>query len=344
MTAASDILNADMATIGRWLRAGFGWWLAELQAMVPARLRQPSASRRPQLRLDGAARLLGTPPPPGGRPAVLLPAAAALTRRVMLPDMPDDALWRTLAAETGRLLPLAPDAVLVARRIVARDRATGLVEVEVAALPVPLGSAVAAEIGRLGLVPARVGLAGNDGNEVPGFDFLPALRSRGLLPPGSRQPLLFWAITAFLFLLNIAVLVWRDEARVEAMQALVDEQRPAVALTQRLQRRITRFDALAAAASARRSREPLALLGRVATALPEGAFLLRFDLEGDALRLSGYKPPGANIVAALRADPGLAEVRALRSDGQAERPGAQPFDVSARVLPEAARVLPESTR
>ncbi len=336
MTAASDILNADMATIGRWLRGGFGWWLAELQALVPAGLRRPTASRRPRLQLDGAARLVGTAPTPGNRPAVLLPAATALTRRVMLPEMPNDALWRTLAAETGRLLPLAPEAVLVARRIVARDRAAGLIEVEVAALPVALGSAVAGECARLGLQPARVGLAGSDGEELPGFDFLPALRERGLLPPGSRQPLLFWAITAFLFLLNIAVLVWRDEARVEAMQALVDGQRPAVVLTQRLQRRIIRFDALAAAASARRSREPLALLGRVATALPEGAYLLRFDLEGDALRLSGYKPSGANIVAALRADPGLAEVRALRSDGQAERPGAQPFDVSARVLPGRA--------
>jgi hypothetical protein len=332
MTAASDILNADMTTIGRWLRGGLRWWLTELAALVPPALRRSATAQRPQLRLDPAGRLAGTAPGPRSRPAVLLPASAALTRRVILPDLPTEALWRTLDAETSRLLPLAPDAVLVARRAVARDRAAGTAEVEIAGLPLSLGSAVAAEIARLGVVPARVGLLGADGEEWPGLDFLPAMRARGLVAPGSRQPLLFWAVAAFLFLLNIAVLVWRDEARVEAIQALVDGQRPAVAATQRLQRRIARFDALAAAASARRSREPLALMGRVAAALPEGAYLLRFDVEGDTLRLSGYKPAGANIVAALRADPGLGEVRALRSDSQAERPGAQAFDISARVL------------
>ncbi|KPF78669.1 hypothetical protein IP88_03160, partial [alpha proteobacterium AAP81b] len=228
------------------------------------------------------------------------------------------------------LLPLAPGALLLARREVARDRAAGTIEVELAGLPRARGEAVAAELARLAIVPARVALAGADGEPV--HDFLPALRGAGLVAPASRAPAIAWAVVGFLFLLNLGVLVWRDEARVEAFDALVAAQRPAVGLTQRLQRRIARFDGLAAAASARRASEPLARLGAVGTALPPGAFLQRFELDGDTLRLAGYKPAGANLVAALRQNPRFADVRALRSDGVAELPGAQPFDISARVV------------
>ena len=329
MTTASEILNADMATLGRWLRGGLAWWLAELQALVPARLTRPGG-RRPVLRIGGDGQLVGVAPPAGSRPVLLIPADWVLERDAIVPDMPGEALRRTIAAEQARLLPLAPEALLAAMRPVGRDAAQGLVTVAVAGLPLARAEPLAAMVARLGIRPARIDVAAGDGGA--GYDFLPALRTSGLAPPVSRQPALAWTIVAFLVALTIAIAIWRDAAANDALQALVDAQQPAVGQLQRLQRRMVRLDAIAAGAAAARERQPLALLGRVADRLPPGAFLLRFEVDGDALRLSGYKPPGSNIVQALRADPGFADVRAVRGEAGADlATGMQSFDVSARV-------------
>ncbi|KPF78734.1 hypothetical protein IP88_03130, partial [alpha proteobacterium AAP81b] len=64
---ASDLLNADMATLARWGRQGLAWWTAELAALVPARWRAPAARARAVLHLDDRARLVGTAPPPRSR-------------------------------------------------------------------------------------------------------------------------------------------------------------------------------------------------------------------------------------------------------------------------------------
>lgn len=329
MTGAGDILNADMATVGRWLRDGVAWWLAELAALVPPAWRRGGGG--PPLRLGSDGSVVGSAPPAGSRPTVLVPAGLALLRPVLLPDLPADALWRTVEAEAPRLLPAGPGAMVLARRVVARDSSG--ITVELAALPLATGSAMADTLDRLGVRPARIGLVDGHDAMLPGFDFLPDLRRHGLVPPASRQPALWWTIVGFLVMLTVAVAVWRDAAANDALAALVAEQQPAVTQLQGLQRRISRLDAVAAGAARARDRQPLALIGRVAARLPEGSFLLRFEIDGDRLRLTGYKPPGGNLVQALRADPGLTEVRAVRSDSGADlADGLQPFDVSARVV------------
>lgn len=329
MTTATDILNADMATLGRWLRAGLAWWLAELQALVPAG-RNRGRGGRPVLRLASDGQVLGVAPPATSRPLLLMPADWVLEREAIVPDMPGEALRRTVHAEQARLLPLAPEALLTAMRPVGRDASQGQLAIAVAGLPLARAEALAATITRLRVLPARVDVAA--GEDGAGYDFLPALRARGLLPPASSQPLIAWTIVAFLVALTIAIAVWRDMAANDALQDLVDAQQPAVGQLQRLQRRMARLDAIAGGAAAARNRQPLALLGRVAERLPPGAFLLRFEVDGDALRLSGYKPPGSNVVQALRADPSFVDVRAVRGEAGADlATGMQSFDVTARV-------------
>ena len=40
---SGSILEADMTTVGRWLRDGWRWWIDELTSMVPPRIRRPAA-------------------------------------------------------------------------------------------------------------------------------------------------------------------------------------------------------------------------------------------------------------------------------------------------------------
>jgi len=331
---ASDLLNADMATLARLGRRGFDWWLAELTAMLPPALRR-GRRRGPEIAWDGVA--LGSLATGGDRAAVRIAPGLALTRRIMLADLPDGELQRALHAEADRLLPLPAVSLVVAACPLARDRTAGTVEVALAALPLGQAEALAAAIAADGIAPAQILIADASGTPAVDIDFLGDFRARQLLPPGSRAPAIWWAIVAFLVVLNIAILIWRDQATVDALQGLVDAQRPAVAATRRVEARITARDAEAARAVAQRSdRNPLAMLAQLSRDLPESVFLLKLSWDGDALRLSGYKPRASNIVAALRSNPRLSEVKAVRNEGLAEIPAGQPFDVAARVRPEIA--------
>lgn len=330
---ANSILNADMATLARWARQGFDWWVGELAALVPAGLRRRGTAGDVVVRFGADGRLGLDRARPPRRPVIAIDPGLVLVRRAILPAMSASALAATIRAEGERLVPLPAATVCIAGREIARDRTAGTIEVEVAALPLPRAEALAAALVAAQTVPARITIAAVAGGGVPDLDFVPLLRQRGLLPPASQARLLWWTLVGFLFLLNLFVLIWRDQAAVDALQLLVDEQRPTVDATQRVVRRIERFDRLAQQAALRRgAREPLAMLGHVSRLLPEGGFLLRFAWEGDALRLAGYKPRGLNIVQELRQSDRLGDIRNVRNDGLAEIEAGQPFEVSARVV------------
>jgi len=44
---SSSFLNADMATVGSWLRGGWRWWTNEIAAIVPASLRKMGQQNSP---------------------------------------------------------------------------------------------------------------------------------------------------------------------------------------------------------------------------------------------------------------------------------------------------------
>ncbi|MGC1305138.1 MAG: hypothetical protein WA840_22450, partial [Caulobacteraceae bacterium] len=55
-----QLLNADMATIGRWVRQGLSWWGNELADLIPPAIRR-RRTRAPrwqvEMSVDGVARL-----------------------------------------------------------------------------------------------------------------------------------------------------------------------------------------------------------------------------------------------------------------------------------------------
>lgn len=328
---SNTILNADMRTVGRWLAGGFVWWAAELGAMVPAWLHRRPRKRGRSIHWDAATSTLHADTTgndaPIARATVILPPGVCLLREIAVPPMSERDLARMIALDADRLMPLARGEIIVAAQILARDE--GRMRVAVAGLPrsaaIPLCEALVAAGGP----PAAV-LAAPAMDDAEAIDLLPAIRAAGLFGEPDRAAARWWIAVAALFMLNIGIVMWRDAAATDNLQAMVDAQKGAVDVAHAVVGRIRRGDRLAAAISdGRHGREPLAVMARVDAALPAGAWLQRFGWRGQDLRLSGYRPSHADISGAMRRS-GFKVIRYSDTDAAGASVLGQPFEIVLR--------------
>ncbi len=330
----STILNAELSTVGGWIADGWRWWLSELAAMVPERLRgrggrnevillPPDVTHPHWRRRDrhGEAMLA---PGTAQRGTAALPEAAVLTRSLPLPALPDADLRRLVALDIDRLTPFAEDQVWIDVEAGPRDQ-LGRSMVTLAVLPRAVAAEVLADAERFDVTITR--LAAQHGGGIR-FDFLKVMRGRTGLSIAAR----WWIAVAVLFAINLGALVIRDVASVnrlrEAVEAEAPAARSATALRNRVMREQVRRTGLV---QLRRRHDPLPVLARVTEVLPPGAWVMRLVWNGRTVRLTGYQPQGSDVLAALRHAPGFARVRTSTSDIPPEAGAARPFDITADV-------------
>lgn len=317
------ILDADMTAVAGWLRDGWRWWVDELAALVPDRWRALGRGRADSATFDGAELTGATP---GRAAAIAVAPALCLVRVVDRPLMGQRDIGRMLALDAERILPMPAETMVAAGRVLSREGTT--MRLAVAGFHRARAEALGALVERQRLRPVQVFVA----HPAGAIELLPALRAAGLLPARRSAAQGWWGTVAFLFALNAALLVWRDAARVERLREVVEAQAPAVAVSRAVIGRVRAGQRVAALATYRRgSYDPLGTLARVSAALPAGAWAQRYGWTGDSLKLAGYRPRDANIVAALRTMPGVVEVRNVNADSVAEVPAGQPFDVAVRL-------------
>jgi hypothetical protein len=332
-----QLLNADMATLGQLIRTGALWWIDELRGLLPAGL---AASRDPALLVDqGAVEPLGADRSRvgrGDRPVraqAIVPAASALLRTVEVPAMNRRDLVRMIELDIERWLPLPAGAAVVDAAIVARGTAEGRMEAAIAALPVPVASAAISAFSGAGIAPTHLRIAGGDAPDTR-FDFLPAMRTAGLAEKPRGAAPFWWAVVGFLFVLNMGMLIWRDSANVEQLQALVDAQTPAVQIARRVTRDMRQTDLLARRAVVRRRRHnALGDLALVSRTMPDGAWVQHYAWDGASLRLSGYRTADTDVAGALRRVPGFASVKSAQTEALAEISSGEPFDLAISEKP-----------
>lgn len=333
----TGILDTDMTTLLRQLRAGWDWWLQELAAMVPPWWRSRSA-RRPGLvaHFDGTAVTLTRRDVPvtvraGGVAAVVaLPAERCLVRELWLPAMSPRDLRRLIALDTDRLMPFPPGTALFDSEVVARDPAAGRQLVAVAALPRAVAEAAITSAADAGIEPRGLGIARPGG--LTRFDFLPALAADGLGAAGVRARRFWWSVVAGLLALNLIVLVASDINATRQLETLVDEHGDTALLARKLRLRVIGEEMRRAALLDRRSNgDPLVLIADVTRLLPDGAWVQRFVWDGRQLRLTGFQHGGIDVVAALRRSPRFQSARPTGSDVPAPTRSGQPFDVTIDV-------------
>lgn len=316
------ILDADMTTLAGYLRDGWRWWVEELSGMVPERWRGLGRTRAEVARFDGTHLSQVA----GGTAAIAVAPELCLVRVIDRPAMGERDVARMLAFDAERILPMPAETMVAAARIVSRDGAT--MQLAVAGLPRARAEGLAMLVAERGLRPVSVFVDHAEG----AIELLPALREAGLLSVRRGAARGWWAAVAFLFVLNVGLLVWRDAARVQRLQDVVDAQAPAVTVSRAMIGRVRSAQRVAFVSLRRRAAyDPLGTLARISAALPAGAWAQRYAWTGDTLKLAGYRPRDANIVAALRAVPGVVEARNAATDSVAEVPAGQPFDVTTRL-------------
>ncbi len=340
------ILDADMRTLGAWIVDGTRWWLGQLQAIVPQRLAQ--ALRPSATAVDYAPDAASfVPEPPRGQPWTLyLPHGLALVRQVELPALAPRALDAMVRLEADRLMPFPPgtDAVIAALPDAGEHSARsadGRRRTTVAGLYPDAAHALAEAITARQTSPAAVLVSLPEGGII---DLLPALARAGLVPDEAGRAQLWWTIVAAFFALNLALLTWRDMAAVDRLNDVIEQQQPALSVARRITGRIRADNALAGAAAAeRKAAEPLALMAKVATALPPGVWLQRWGWQDATLHLAGMRPAQSDVAGALR-KAGLVTVRYADSAGDstteaAGTPLGIPFDIIVRA-PGADKAKP----
>jgi Tfp pilus assembly protein PilN len=338
----NELLSTDMATLAREGRAAVSWWVEEMQAMIPATVRRMGARVGPVIAYDRDGQLAlvrdgarAEAPMPGtlSQPAtIVVPADQILQRSITMPAMGRADLARMIALDSERFLPLPEGSALIASAIARRDETEGKMDAELAALPMPNARALAEAMTASAIVPERIRIARSDLSPDMRFDFLPAMRDAGLVATNRNARAQWWLLVGFLFLLNLGTLIWRDSAAVGELQSLVDAQRPAVEIAQRISSRMQRSDALVRRAVDRRTnRDAMAILAAASAAVPDGAWVQRYVWEGDQLRLTGYKARDVDVAAALRRTPRFASVKSAQTDTLAEIAAGQPFDLAIKI-------------
>lgn len=321
----SELLNSDMTTLARLARGGFDWWLHELAELLPAGVVRSSGltawHRYEQGAVIAASRK--------GVDTLVIPPELCLVRTLTLPRLPQADLAALIALDADRIMPVPAESVVIGIRTLgpADTSAADMVRVQVGALPIIRARAIAEAAQAAGVVPAHIGPP-DAGSERLDFDLAPAMREAGLLPPRPAVARLWWAVVAVLLLANIGTAVLRDQQQVDRLQALVDTQAPALMAVRRIEDRVIGNGRIVQALNAKRTAgQPLRLMAKVGTVLPDKAWIQRFEWDGKAVHLAGYAAPGVNVVAALKASGLFASVRANRAEAEAQSETGRPFDI-----------------
>jgi general secretion pathway protein L len=322
------------------------WWLGELRDLLPGR--RPGRGRRRaglQLRLERPfIRVLGRrgqrleplgsfllPDGPEREPAGV-PAAwgepelrRALDRHkdsLVLVLGPDDSLVctdqlpasaeselaRIVAHKVDLLTPWPAEQVYAAHRVAAR-RADGMLEILLAVAPRKTVDEVRGRLARLGIVPAALDLAGEDGRTV-GVDLLHADA------PAPRSAL----VQAALALLLVAALaaagwagvqIWQRERQLAAQRQLTAGLEERLADLPALRERLSALQNEASfLANDRRSRpSPLIVLEVLSRLLPDTVWLSEVRLDERGLVIAGMAEDSSALIPLIESAPEFAEVR-----------------------------------
>jgi PAS domain-containing protein len=244
-----------------------------------------------------------------------------------LPAMNAGDLRGYLELERERLFPLPGATLLCDAAIVSPAPQGGQQIVRFGAIRRTLAEDILARAAEAGITPLALGVAGDPG--TPRYDFARGLRAEGLLPSTGGQRQIWWALVAGLFLLNVGLLIWRDQQSVAQLQTIVDAQQPAVRVYHAIAARNVRAESLAARSANRRlASQPLGDLALATAALPTAAWVQRYSWNERTLQLAGYSRGDVDLLTALRSTPRFANVRATTSDVQADIPIGRPFDIS----------------
>ncbi len=338
-----DILNADVETVGWWIRQGFVWWIDELVSVLPETWRARFSRGTGTivefnddltLREDGTA--LPDAPRAKRNVTIALPLSKVLTRTLEYPLLPLADIRRMVALDIDRLTPFREEAVFYDLEVIQRDQQNERQKILLGVLPRATVTQALSRAEANDLVPSAIGAMGNAGSNIH-FDFLPA--ARNAQGAGRMKMSYWWAAVGVLAVANIGLLVFRDSSDLEALRQNVESQRATVAVALRLRGKVAaESERRAELLAEKKHNDPLFVLNAVSKALPTNAWAQRFEWNGQTVHIAGYRNGTADLLTPLETSNALHNAHEIGSSMQAPKDKTtKPFDIAADVKPGAAR-------
>lgn len=336
---AKDLMNMDMATAIRWLLHGWRWWIDELMTMLPPQWRERLTHRGhvvAEINKSGSltyrngenSEPLATKP--RGPIKFLMPAGQVLMRELELPLLPMSDVKRMIALDIDRLTPFRQDQVYFDAEILTRDQESGRQQVALGVLPRATAAKFLDYVRDHNLQPAAIGVASIAGVASPNFDFLSAMRDAEGGDVAQRRSLYWWGGAAVLLVLNIALLTYRDSSNLDELRQTVEAQQAPVTVALRTRDKVDHETARRAELLDRKQKSsPLPVLDAVTKAVPQDAWVSRFEWNGRMVHIRGQKKTSNDILARLEASPVLHNARSLATEVRNDPNANQQFDMQA---------------
>jgi general secretion pathway protein L len=355
------------------------WWLRELGAMVPARLRQRLVPAKDMLVLlfeDGAVwvgvesgrdleevgqlDLTGDPQPQhtleallrnhglgGFRAAALrLRGGRALHTIIDLPLAAEQNLSEVVAFELDRHTPFRADEARFAHRIIERDPAAKKLRVELTVVPRPVIDDLVAASARVGIVPTRIEVADDASFRAASGNLLPA---QAATPDWRRRDKPSLALAAGAAALAIVAIYLPLQATQRADEA-IDEQaaatRKSMATIAALQKEIEALRKDEGFLADRKRERPTvsALLLEVTQILPDDAYLLDWELDGGEIQIQGLAASASTLVRQLEQSHEFRDTTFQSPVVQDARTGRERFHIATQIVTAQAKLAQDAAQ
>ncbi|HUK61564.1 MAG TPA: PilN domain-containing protein [Stellaceae bacterium] len=356
MTAAADHEPKHVPT---WARQALAWWLGELRATAHDAAELFPWGRSDAITVEAGERYwivrakgavvgqvdcgdtaaAGTalrhlvPAGRRGRSvAVELPPERVLARRVDLPAVSHGDLARLLRFEIARHFPFPAERAHFAHRVLPqRDGGSGRTAVEIVAVARETVAEIRATLAAAGIAAQRIAIAGASGTAALVLD------DGAGAPSGTWHRALAVALAA-LTLAAIASPIVRDRVRLAAVEreiAAVAQPARAAAAARQSERSAAAL--IAGPLRLAASRPPLvAVLDRVTSAVPDGAWLQSLAISGNEITIDGLAPSAAAVALLIEKSGAFTKVTFRAPIARDPVSGLEHFALSATIA-EAAR-------
>ncbi|WP_162530786.1 PilN domain-containing protein [Rhodovastum atsumiense] len=233
-------------------------------------------------------------------PLVLAPAGqTVLSRGVTLPLAAERGLRTVLRFEMDRLTPFRSEDVAWDCRMLRRDTGRGLLDVELALVPIQSQAPLLAALRAAGLAPVALEARQPDGRmrRIP-------MTEADEDPTARTWQRLGAAACAALALAVLLTPLLRQSLALNQAEAQITALRPRMETVDALRRRLSGADAPGAAAAARaQAGATLQALATLTDLLPDDTFLTALSLQHGRLRLEGQSAAAARLIGALADEP-----------------------------------------
>ena len=352
------------------------WWTDEVSRLAPERFTMlRGAARAPMVFLEGDDVVLVEPRIAGegrvtiaaldeprrraalrtlleragetrARARVALALDDALVRRVSMPAATEENLRQVLAFEMDRLTPFKAEEVYFDYRVIARDAATGQVQVQLALARREIVDARVEALRSLGASVQGVALRDDAGGAQAPFDLLPS-EQRGERESSRERMAQRGLLAAVALLLAAALLlpIVQKRQTVIALNPLLTKARQEAEATdtiaRELERQVGDYNFLLARKYG--NYPALAFIEEISRLLPDNTWVQQFDLKtvgkGREVQVSGETTSSSKLIEILEGSTLLQNAAPRGTEVRGSQPNTVRFMIAAEVR---ARAQPET--